>query len=80
MTDIQEQPTLTFDGKTHVIDEISERAKYFVGQLQDLQQQLTATRARLDQLEMSRSGFENLLREELEAPPESEEIIEPPVQ
>jgi hypothetical protein len=80
MTDIQEKPTLTFEGKTHVIEDLSDRAKYFVGQLQDLQQQASATRAKLDQLDMARQGFENFLREELNAPAEEPEVVEPPVQ
>lgn len=68
MTDIQEKPTLVFNEKTYVIEDLSDNAKYLVGQIQDLMQQKTATQARLDQVEVARRGFEGLLQQELEAP------------
>lgn len=77
MTDIQEKPTLTFEDKNYVIDDLSDTSKYIVSQLQDLQQQATASRARIDQIEMSRRGFEDLLRTELAGPiPDTEEVPE----
>jgi len=72
MSEVQEKPTLVFDDKNYVIDDLSDQAKYFVGQLQDLSQQTNAAKARLDQLEVARSGFTELLRKELEKPEESE--------
>ena len=49
MTDVQteEKPTLVFDDKNYVIEDLSEKAQYLVTQLQDLAQQANATRARL---------------------------------
>tara|TARA_R110000868_G_scaffold247245_1_gene503735 strand:+ start:418 stop:654 length:237 start_codon:yes stop_codon:yes gene_type:complete len=75
MTDIQEKPTLVFNDQTYVIEDLSDNAKYLVGQIQDLMQQKTATQARLDQVEVARRGFEGLLQTELEKPPE--EVAEP---
>ena len=72
MTDIQEKPTLTFEDNNYVIEDLSDRARYLVNQLQDLAQQGTAARARLDQVEVARVGFENFLREELNESPEEE--------
>jgi hypothetical protein len=77
-TEVQEKPTLVLDGENHVIDDLSDKAKYLVSQLQDLQQQATQTSARADQIEVARQGFTNLLKEEIanpqtdEAPPEGE--------
>tara|TARA_A200000159_G_scaffold85542_1_gene79092 strand:+ start:527 stop:775 length:249 start_codon:yes stop_codon:yes gene_type:complete len=77
-TEVQEKPTLVLDGENHVIDDLSDKAKYLVGQLQDLQQQATANSARADQIEVARQGFTTLLKEEIanpapvEAPPEGE--------
>jgi hypothetical protein len=77
-TEVQDKPTLVLDGENHVIDDLSDRAKYLVGQLQDLQQQATQTAARADQVEVARQGFTTLLKEEIanpqpvEAPPEGE--------
>jgi len=65
MTDIQEKPTLTFNDKNYVLEDLSDTAKYLVGQLQDLAQQGQATRARLDQIEVAREGFNARLEEEL---------------
>ena len=76
MTDVQEKPTLIFDDNNYVIEDLSEKAQYIVGQLQDLAQQGNATRARLDQIEVARSGFTEMLREELAAEPAEGEVVE----
>ena len=75
MTDVQEKPTLVFDDNNYVIEDLSEKAQYIVGQLQDLAQQGNATRARLDQIEVARSGFTDMLREELAAEPAEGEVV-----
>lgn len=76
MTDVQEKPTLVFDDNNYVIEDLSEKAQYLVGQLQDLAQQGNATRARLDQIEVARSGFTDMLREELAEEPAEGEVVE----
>ena len=76
MTDVQEKPTLVFDDNNYVIEDLSEKAQYLVGQLQDLAQQGNATRARLDQIEVARNGFTEMLREELAAEPAEGEVVE----
>jgi hypothetical protein len=76
MTDVQEKPTLVFDDNNYVIEDLSEKAQYLVGQLQDLAQQGSATRARLDQIEVARAGFTDMLREELAAEPAEGEVVE----
>lgn len=75
-TDVQEKPTLVFDDNNYVIEDLSEKAQYIVGQLQDLAQQGNATRARLDQIEVARSGFTEMLREELTAEPAEADVVE----
>jgi len=76
MTDIQQKPTLVFDDNNYVIEDLSDKAQYLVGQLQDLAQQANVTRARLDQLEVARNGFTELLREELAQTPAEAEVVE----
>jgi len=76
MTDVQQKPTLVFDDNNYVIEDLSEKAQYLVGQLQDLAQQGNATRARLDQIEVARSGFTDMLREELAEAPAEGEVVE----
>ena len=75
-TDVQEKPTLVFDDNNYVIEDLSEKAQYIVGQLQDLAQQGNATRARLDQIEVARNGFTEMLREELTAEPAEADVVE----
>jgi hypothetical protein len=78
MTDVQteEKPTLVFEDNNYVIEDLSEKAQYLVGQLQDLAQQANATRARLDQVEVARTGFTDMLREELAADPAEGEVVQ----
>ena len=60
-----EKPVLTFDDQDYVIENLSDTAKYFVTQLQDLSRQEAETKARLDQVTVAQKGFQDLLREEL---------------
>jgi len=78
MTDVQteEKPTLVFEDNNYVIEDLSEKAQYLVGQLQDLAQQGSVTRARLDQIEVARQGFTDMLREELAAEPAEADVVE----
>jgi hypothetical protein len=66
--------TITFNGVEYKVDEISDKAKYIINQITDLQQQGVQTRARLDQIEVANKGFTELLGVELEAP--QGEIVE----
>jgi hypothetical protein len=64
----EEVQTLSMNDKEYKVDELSEKAKYLVSQLQDLQAQGNQTRARLDQIEVGTKGFMELLEQELENP------------
>ena len=71
----QEQQTITIDEKSYVVDDLPEGAKYCLAQIQDLQQQGQAARARVDQLGMAEQGFIAAMKEEItkaEAPEEAE--------
>ena len=68
-----EKPVLTFDDQDYVIENLSDTAKYFVTQLQDLAQQEAQAKARLDQVTVAQKGFQDLLREELNKPKEEED-------
>ena len=76
MADVEtaEKTVLTFDDKDYVIDTLSDTAKYFVTQLQDLASQEAQAKARLDQVTVAQKGFQDLLREELNKP---EEEVDP---
>lgn len=72
----QEKATVTLDGKSYIVEDLPDGAKYCLSQIQDVQQQVGATRARVDQLMMAEQGFMNALREEIrkfeETPTEGE--------
>ena len=74
--DATEKPVLTFNDKNYVIDDLSEQARYCVAQIQDLDQQISQTRARLDQLEVAKKGFTQILKDEVEEEPTAEEQTE----
>lgn len=69
-----EKPVLTFDDQDYVIENLSDTAKYFVTQLQDLAQQEAQAKARIDQVTVAQKGFQDLLRDELN---KSEEDVDP---
>lgn len=61
----EEVAKLYFDDKEYIFNDLSDQAKYVVSQIQDLEQQARSTRARLDQIEVAKNGFNELLRQEL---------------
>ena len=79
MTEVSEKEvqTITMDDKEYRLDEVTDKAKYLVEQVQDMQAQANQTRARLDQIEVGIQGFTGLLKEELENPTvEEPEVVE----
>ena len=76
MTEVADKPTLNFEDKNYVIEDMSDQARYIVAQLQDLQTQESQHKAKLDQITVATEGFKTLLRnqiEEDENPPEEVE-------
>lgn len=67
-----EDTTITMNGKNYDINQISEKARYLIEQLKDLQTQSRQTKARLDQIEVCSSGFTQLLEQELENPEQTD--------
>ena len=67
-----DKPVLTLNDKNYVIEDLSDQAKYCVAQIQDLEQQIGQSKARLDQLEVAKRGFTDLLTGEGEKPDEDE--------
>ena len=67
-----DKPVLTLNDKNYVIEDLSDQAKYCVAQIQDLEQQNGQSKARLDQLEVAKRGFTDLLTGEVEKPDEDE--------
>ena len=74
MTEVTENEvqTISMNDKEYKVEEQSDKAKYLVSQVQDMQTQANQTRAKLDQIEVGIRGFTNLLQEELENPAPAE--------
>ena len=71
MTEISknDQPTtLTFNEVDYNIEDLTDKAKYILSQIQDMQMQANQMRAKLDQIEVGLRGFSGLLEQELENP------------
>ena len=76
MTEVSDKPTLNFEDKNYVIEDMSDQARYIVAQLQDLQTQESQLKAKLDQITVATEGFKELLRKQIaedENPPEEVE-------
>lgn len=63
----EEAKTLTYNDKEYDIDSISDKAKYFISQIQDLNTQGAQYRAKLDQAEVAAKAFTDMLGVELES-------------
>lgn len=76
MTEVADKPTLNFEDKNYVIEDMSDQARYIVAQLQDLRAQESQHKAKLDQITVATEGFKDLLRKQIaedENPPEEVE-------
>jgi|TARA_B110000902_G_scaffold140106_1_gene161822 hypothetical protein len=62
-------PSFTLDDVEYLVEDISDKGKYILSQVQDMQKQASQTRMKLDQLEVGIRGFTELLKEELVAEP-----------
>jgi outer membrane murein-binding lipoprotein Lpp len=67
--------TISMNDKEYKVDELSDRAKYLLSQVQDMQTQANQARSRLDQIQVGITGFTNLLQEELEKPRAEAEVV-----
>ncbi|AGM46835.1 hypothetical protein BZG00_15605 [Salinivibrio kushneri] len=61
----QAEATVTIDDTVYAVKDLSDEAKYTLQLIEDLRQQMGATRARFDQLSMAEQGFTQKLREEV---------------
>ncbi|MGB1038829.1 MAG: hypothetical protein ACPGYY_09305 [Bacteroidia bacterium] len=62
----EQKPVLNFNDKDYPLEDLSDTAKMFVANLQDIARKTSEARMQLDQLEAARTTFTSLLEEELE--------------
>lgn len=66
----EETNKITVNGKDYAIEDISDKAKYIVEQLEDLRVQAKNLRGKMDQVDVCYQGFSDLLVTEVESEPE----------
>ena len=71
--DKKEQPKLNFDNKEYIIEDMSDESKQILNHINDIQNKLNTNAFMKEQLEVSKEGFINMLRESLKEP-EKEEV------
>ena len=77
MTEVADKPTLNFEDKNYIIEDMSDQARYIVAQLQDLKTQEAQQKARLDQIVVAAEGFKTMLENQIaedENPDKPEEV------
>lgn len=62
----EEKPLLIFNDKEYPLEDLSDTAKMYAANLQDIARKSQEARMQLDQLEAARTTFTSLLEEELE--------------
>jgi|TARA_R110001606_G_scaffold399016_2_gene579954 peptidoglycan hydrolase CwlO-like protein len=59
------KPTLTFDDQQYDLNDLTEEQRYFVTQLQDLENQIAQLGSKQHQVRLSKEGFVALLKASL---------------
>ena len=67
-----EKTPITIDDKEYFIDDFSDAQKVMLNHIQDLDRKLSNARFNLDQLQIGRDAFVNMLASSLEAPKEDQ--------
>ena len=70
--DKKEQPKLNFDDKEYIIEDMSDESKQILNHINDIQNKLNTNAFVREQLEVSKEGFINMLRESLKEGEENE--------
>ena len=67
-----EKTPITINDKEYFIDDFSDAQKVMLNHIQDLDRKLSNARFNLDQLQVGRDAFVNMLASSLEAPEEDQ--------
>jgi len=67
-----EKTPITINDKEYFIDDFSDAEKVMLNHIQDLDRKLSNARFNLDQLQVGRDAFVNMLASSLEAPKEDQ--------
>lgn len=59
------KPTIKIDDKDYIVENLSDVAKQYIAQIQNIAKQEAELKNRLQQAEVSRAGFVTMLKEEV---------------
>lgn len=59
------KPTIKIDDKDYVVENLSDVAKQYIAQIQNIAKQAAELQTRLQQAEVARAGFVTMLKEEV---------------
>lgn len=74
--EIVERPTITLDGEEYIIEELSDKGRYYTTQIQVLNKEINEAQYALERLNVSRAGFINMLRTNLAEEQATEQAME----
>ena len=69
----QEKTPITIDGVEYAEDDVTDEQKVMINHLLDLDRKIGSAQFNIDQLNVGRQAFMNMLKSSLEAEPETEE-------
>ena len=69
----QEKTPITIDGVEYAEDDLTDEQKVMINHLLDLDRKIGSAQFNIDQLNVGRQAFMNMLKSSLEAEPETEE-------
>lgn len=69
----QEKTPITIDGVEYAEDDLTDEQKVMINHLLDLDRKINSAQFNIDQLNVGRQAFMNMLKSSLEAEPETEE-------
>ena len=73
----EEKNTVTIDEVEYAIEDLSEKAKYIIGQLKFLTDEMDSQKRALDRSQMSYNAFSAILKDELQETPVEVPATEP---
>lgn len=66
----ENKKTITINGKDYTEDQLTDQQKMMVNHIADLERKIATTQFNLDQLNVGRQAFVNILTEEMDKPEE----------
>jgi len=80
MSKKEKEQTVTIDDKEYNVDDLTQEQITMVNHVADLDRKLSSAQFNLDQLNVGRGAFMNMLNKSLEVVDESDEVVEAEVE